>query len=386
MNTFLLVGALAAIYLTIYDVLRQAPLPQFITSYVIPPIVWGLLVWLVSRLPRQKLGGKLKEQSTFLGLAVMAGFVQVVAYVIGGLFSKLGKNPASFTPLGITVNVVLLATSLLGTETSRAWLINRWGQRRPALAMALVSLIFTVLAIPLGEITEMKMEMESISHINSVWLPLLTENLLASMLARLAGARASLAYRGTMAAFWWFCPIVPGLPWALRSIIGASVPIFGLLVANSLHAIESNRGKPRRFAREAAFPAGMIVTAVFSMGIVWFAAGLMPLKPSSIASGSMRPLYEIGDVVVVAKVPASTVKLGDVVEYRKQEGAQVISIVHRVIEINDKTGVKTFVTKGDANGAPDAEPVLPANVVGKVVFHIPKVGLLSLLMKRSFTG
>jgi hypothetical protein len=41
-----------------------------------------------------------------------------------------------------------------------------------------------------------------------------------------------------------------------------------------------------------------------------------------------------------------------------------------------------FVTKGDANDSPDSEPVLGANVAGKVIFTIPKVGWIAVGVKN----
>lgn len=384
MNTLMVLGALGVVYFMANVGFGYIPVSLFVRTYLAQPVLWGLLAWLVLRLPQPRLGGKTKERSTFIGLAVMAGITQIMVYAIGGLFSNFGRNPSSLTLQGIATNLMFVSAGLLGTETSRSWLVNRLGKRHPAMSLALVTVVFTVVSIPLTQLTGLKVQIESVSQVNSSWLPLLMENLLATMLARLAGPRASLAYRGPLAAFWWFCPIIPDLPWAMKGLIGAAVPIFGLLVANSLHSAEANRGKPRRLAREAAFPAGMIITAVFSLGLVWFAAGLFPLKPSSIASGSMLPLYEVGDIVIVAKVSPGTIKTGDIVEFRRQEGAQAISIVHRVIGIDEKA--KTFTTKGDANNAPDVAPVQPQNVVGKVVFNIPKLGMLSLILKQFFTG
>jgi signal peptidase len=60
--------------------------------------------------------------------------------------------------------------------------------------------------------------------------------------------------------------------------------------------------------------------------------------------------------------------------------------MHRVIEIQETAGAKRFITKGDANDSPDVEPVIPQNVVGKVVVTIPKIGWVSIVVKRFFTG
>ena len=60
--------------------------------------------------------------------------------------------------------------------------------------------------------------------------------------------------------------------------------------------------------------------------------------------------------------------------------------MHRVIEIQEVGDAKFFITKGDANRNPDSDPVIPENVVGKLVFTIPKIGWVAIAVKGFFTG
>ncbi|RLF17595.1 MAG: hypothetical protein DRZ82_09645, partial [Thermoprotei archaeon] len=57
-------------------------------------------------------------------------------------------------------------------------------------------------------------------------------------------------------------------------------------------------------------------------------------------------------------------------------------IVHRVIDIRVIGSYKFFITKGDANEAPDPDPVPQTSVLGKMILVIPKIGWLSILVKR----
>jgi signal peptidase len=316
-------------------------------------------------------------------LALGTGIVQVLVYGIGGLFSGFGKNPSSMTPLGITENLFFVGSMLIGMEMGRVRLVTRGGKRRSFWALAFATVLFTFISIPLGQITGFRPEIQSANLVISSWVPLLAENLLASLLALLAGAPAALAYRGILAAFWWFCPVLPDLTWALKGLIGAAIPVLGMVAVSSYNSMQANRGKSKRRAKAAAFPAGWVITALACVAIMWFAVGVFPLRPSLVGSGSMSPVLETGDIVIVAKVPANTLKIGDIIEYRRDKNT---NIVHRVIAINDSSGAKTFTTKGDANQNADEAPVLLENVIGKVVFDIRKVGSISILVKRLFAG
>src|SRR4030042_455273 len=282
-NWWLVFGLLAAIYCLINLILPDIPINSFARTYVIQPILWGLLAWAILALPKYRSAGGLRLKATIIRLALAVGGFQAVLYVIGGLFSSFGRSPYSFTPTGIVTNVVLVGSMLVGMELSRAWLINRLGRKHTVLAIAFVAVLFTLLSIPLARITGLKAEIASVTYINSTILPLLAENLLASFLAVLGGPVAAIAYRGTLQAFWWFCPILPNLPWAFKGLIGVAVPIVGLVVANTLRI--SRPGHRRGGRASEGSLAGWIVTTIVAVGMIWFAVGLFPVQPVVVISG-----------------------------------------------------------------------------------------------------
>jgi len=376
---WIIIALLAGIYLAINLGLSQA-VGAFAGTYVLQPLLWWLLAGAILVLPRYRTAAKLKDKSAIIQLALMIGFFQILLYIVGGLFSSFGKSPYSFTPTGILTNLFFVGSMLIGRELSRAWLINHLGSRHTFFALALVALLYTLLSIPLTQIAGLKPQVESISFINSTLLPSLAENLLASFLALLAGPLPAIAYRGMLQAFWWFCPILPDLPWAFKGLIGTALPIIGLVVVNSFYSLQPRHRQAKR-AREGSL-AGWVVTTVFCVAIIWFAVGLFPVHPALVGSGSMRPTMDVGDIVIIAKMPADVVKLGDIIQFRRPEK---VTMMHRVVEIQEVGGSKLFITKGDANDEPDADPVIPENVVGKAVFNIPKIGWVAIVVKGFFT-
>jgi len=380
-NWLLLVGLLVLVYLVINLWLRHLPASSFVRTYVMQPVLWGLLAWAIVTLPGYRTAGGMKVKNTVIQLAIMIGVFQVVLYLIGGLFSTFGRSPYSFAPTGILTNLLYVGSMLVGMELSRAWLVNRLGKKRPFLALAFVAVLYTVLALPLARLMGIKPELQSITYVNSTILPTLAESMMASFLALLGGPLAAIAYRGILQAFWWFSPILPDLPWAFKGIIGVVVPVVGLAVANTMRTSRPKPARPRR-EREGSL-GGWIVTTIIAVAIIWFAVGLFPMRPVTIISGSMRPTLEVGDVVIVAKVSSDVIRPGDILHYREAPG---ITAMHRVIEIQELDGKKVFITQGDANAEPDAEPVLPGNVVGRAVFSIPRIGWASIAIREFFRG
>lgn len=83
-----------------------------------------------------------------------------------------------------------------------------------------------------------------------------------------------------------------------------------------------------------------------------------------VLSGSMEPTLGVQDMIIVRE--ADSYGVDDIVVY--QSGRSLI--VHRIIA---KDG-ETVVTKGDANNVED-EPVGISAIKGKVIAHIPGVGV-----------
>lgn len=110
----------------------------------------------------------------------------------------------------------------------------------------------------------------------------------------------------------------------------------------------------------------------------------------AVASGSMRPTLNTGDLIVVeggldgSEIKAESYPEGDIIVFHKS-GRLGDLIVHRVIDKVDKNGTWYFQTRGDNNSGPD-QPTssLPSElVVGRVVAIVPWIGNLSLFMRTS---
>lgn len=92
-----------------------------------------------------------------------------------------------------------------------------------------------------------------------------------------------------------------------------------------------------------------------------------------ILTGSMEPTIAQGANIICKNVKdTSTLKVGDIIVFRSKDPAIYGQMnTHRIVEIiEDEEGGIAFVTKGDANSSVDMYTVSPADIYGKVVFHI----------------
>lgn len=99
---------------------------------------------------------------------------------------------------------------------------------------------------------------------------------------------------------------------------------------------------------------------------------VLGIKIFTVITGSMIPVYEIGDIIVVKDVSIENIKVGDDIVYKGEKSSyKGKTITHRVISIDkDETGNYKIITKGVANKAQDPE-INQNQVLGKVIFDIP---------------
>ncbi len=102
-----------------------------------------------------------------------------------------------------------------------------------------------------------------------------------------------------------------------------------------------------------------------------------------VASGSMIPVLEVYDVLIVqGHEPFEDIEVGDIIVFNRPSDHNRV-IVHRVASIIDDEP-KTVRTKGDANPAsiPGTDfPITAEEYIGKVVYTLPQVGYVTQLLK-----
>lgn len=102
-----------------------------------------------------------------------------------------------------------------------------------------------------------------------------------------------------------------------------------------------------------------------------------------VLSGSMLPEIAIKDIVVTKKVPQEELDVGDIITFISPDTRYGgISITHRIIEkfYDQSLGTYTYRTQGDNNNVADSALVPNANILGKVILKIPKLGYLQDLL------
>ncbi|MBR1824583.1 MAG: signal peptidase I [Ruminococcus sp.] len=98
----------------------------------------------------------------------------------------------------------------------------------------------------------------------------------------------------------------------------------------------------------------------------------------TVLTDSMVPEFYSGDMVFVKLSNADSINTGDVITFNPSSGSDAY-LTHRVTEKIDDyqgSGVTCFRTKGDANDSEDSFLIDEERVIGKVQFHVPKMGII----------
>jgi len=118
-----------------------------------------------------------------------------------------------------------------------------------------------------------------------------------------------------------------------------------------------------------------LVIVLISIVALLLIISILPItgdfKVLAVLSGSMEPAIHTGSVVVIK--PAGTYKIGDIITFGKI-GKNQTTITHRIYDIRLQEGQPIYITKGDANNAPDIKDITQTEIQGKVLFSIPLVG------------
>ena len=101
-----------------------------------------------------------------------------------------------------------------------------------------------------------------------------------------------------------------------------------------------------------ALGTGALVLACLALAVLGLGPALGLYRTVTVLSGSMRPTFSPGDVIVVTPEPARDLRAGQVISYHiPVDGRPVVT--HRVVRVIQPGDEPIVQTKGDANNAVD---------------------------------
>ena len=125
-----------------------------------------------------------------------------------------------------------------------------------------------------------------------------------------------------------------------------------------------------------------LILLILVISGIWFGATTVIKNDTPffvVSSGSMKPILEVGDIIVVSGINQyEELKVDDIIVFTLPTDSKRV-IVHRINSI-DKDGERgiEIKTKGDNNPNVDGWTVLEKNYIGTVITSIPSVGKITI--------
>ena len=122
-----------------------------------------------------------------------------------------------------------------------------------------------------------------------------------------------------------------------------------------------------------------VAVVVLSVIVIYFGLQIALATTTpwvAVASGSMSPALEVGDLVIVQGIAPADIQIQDIIVFDSPQGSRTIHRVTRIETLPD--GTIQFKTKGDANPSEDIYWTLEQNVQGRLLYRIPYLGWLAL--------
>lgn len=320
--------------------------------------------------------GMEKEKSRYnkdiiLSLLIYIAIYYITTYLFG-LFIGFNKNIYSSNIILILKNIVPIIILIPLSELLRYIINSKIKDNYILLGLSIFvfTLIDTTITI---QASSFKNFYDTLKVIGLFILPSLSKNYLLTYLTIKVSYKPNLVYRYLMELPRYILPIVTSFGVYIESVIYISFPIIVfIIIYNDFKKREKkNIILSSKFKKNTKF-IYYIVTIIL-ITIVSLTSGYFKYQAIVIATGSMTPNINKGDMVVIEKVApkdAKKLKEGEVLAFKREDKI----VVHRIYKIYTSGNEIFFKTKGDHNNAPDGYLTEAKEILGTVKFNIRYIG------------
>jgi len=215
----------------------------------------------------------------------------------------------------------------------------------------------------------------------------------------LSGVASYFAVRGTLLSVMlisfvfnmtpYLSPILPNISTIIFALITCGIAFLAALAYDLTRTgrIRALRKKEKRAARYAKRPVMFnLITAAVILVTVAFFAGMFPVYPVVVLTGSMEPTFARGSVAFMQRVSTEEVfdlvGEGEVIHFTARTG---IDYIHRVVDFRlDAQGAREYITRGDAATVIDPRPVAQEDIMGIARATMPFLGYPRILINSIF--
>ena len=114
-------------------------------------------------------------------------------------------------------------------------------------------------------------------------------------------------------------------------------------------------------------------------------SSILGYRVFTIATGSMEPVYNINDVILVKDTDPSTLKKGDDIAYLgNRDAVKGLIVTHRIIRIETFSDGEVHYTLNGVNNKYEDPSITEDQILGKVVGKLPVVNFINHVVKNIY--
>jgi len=346
------------------------------TLFVFILLTIGVAVWGFG-FPKHK---NMIEKDVILSIIAYIILYYLVIYIIG-YFIGFTRSIYSTNLKMIIKNTFPIIITIPACEVLR-YIINT-RTRENKLLILLSYIAFTLISSTIyirGLVVYSNLDTETIIRELALFvIPTITTNMLLTYLSIKVGYKTGIIYRYLIELPVYIIPIVPKFGEYIDAVIKLSIPIIILLWLYR-KIDKSTIKKIVVIEKKKLLNIYKLIAIIICMILVYFICGLFRLHAIVIASGSMTPKINVGDIVIVDKKDNKTTEyeIGEVITYESNN----VYICHRITNVIKAGKTVLYETKGDNNNDVDQILVKQDQVLGRVRFKIKYLGYPTVLLNK----
>lgn len=373
-----IVLSLLIILISLMDLTNFSIRFQSMYVYVIKPLVWlFMLIFVVIALDNDFIKNTKYKKTVDFNMIILT-IIYFLLYFSSGYLKGFAYNPFTNTIKGLLLNVWSFGVIIIVKEYIRYFAINNLGKNNIILKFFLISLLLVLPEIDIVNITNhFSNGLSLFKYFIQYLVPQITISMFLSYVSYYSGFFMPLVYRLFPLVMQLVLPMLPKIDWFYLSLLNTFIPFFGFLRIN-YRIQKDSRILPEKEIKKMRLTNTIIPLFVLVFVLI-FGLGILPYRPVVIASNSMLPKFEVGDIVLIKDVKSDEIKIGDILQYQMDN----YTVIHRVEEIkHNENGEIYFIMKGDNNKNIDLYPVYSGQVLGKAKLNIKYLGYPTIWINR----
>lgn len=340
-----------------------------------------LVVWLGTAIAISQYGNNFNvynRKSNKVKTIIIIIIICYIIYFLSGLFLGYRYSPYSQNLIIIMKNIVYFLGIIVLKEYTRNRLLSVNNKK---IIIVVITIFFILCEINFNKFKIIYGVNEQLfQYLIIEIIPIIAVNILCTYLIKNGGISLDYAYVIPTTIIKYVAPIFPNLDDFVVVSFKLLLIFIIIIYVNYIIKIQEYKISVREQKKENPFL--IILVSILLCIFIIFIAGILTYKPIAIMSNSMSPTFRRGSVVIVKKINNhfGDIKIGDILEYKTENG----TVIHRIVKIDeDLYGKYTFKTKGDANNADDNIEITEEQAEGIVKCAIPYIGYPSVFIAEN---